>query len=124
MGLWNLFVVALMPVLNVLLITAVGVFLAIQRVDVLGADARQHLNNLVFFVLSPALIGSNLAKYITLRSLLKLWFMPLNVLFTFVIGSVLGWILVKITKAPKDLRGVILGCCAAGNIKNQSFIIF
>ncbi|KAJ6308337.1 hypothetical protein OIU76_018005 [Salix suchowensis] len=123
MGLWNLFVVALMPVLNVLLITAVGVFLAIQRVDVLGADARQHLNNLVFFVLSPALIGSNLAKYITLGSLLKLWFMPLNVLFTFVIGSVLGWILVKITKAPKDLRGVILGCCAAGNLGNMLLII-
>uniref|UniRef100_A0A3N7E989 Uncharacterized protein n=1 Tax=Populus trichocarpa TaxID=3694 RepID=A0A3N7E989_POPTR len=38
MGLWNLFIVALMPVLNVLLITAVGVFLAIQRVDILGAD--------------------------------------------------------------------------------------
>jgi hypothetical protein len=45
MGLWNLFIVALMPVLNVLLITAVGVFLAIQRVDILGADARKHLNN-------------------------------------------------------------------------------
>lgn len=45
MGLWKLFVVALMPVLNVLLITAVGVFLAIQPVDVLGADARKHLNN-------------------------------------------------------------------------------
>jgi predicted permease len=38
MGLWNLFIVALMPVLNVLLITAVGVFLAIQRVDIWGAD--------------------------------------------------------------------------------------
>jgi len=40
--------------------------------------------------------------------------MPLNVLITFVIGSVLGWLLVKIAKAPKGLRGVIMGCCAAG----------
>ncbi|KAH8521636.1 hypothetical protein H0E87_002616 [Populus deltoides] len=70
---------------------------------------------LVFFVLSPALVGSNLAKYITLRSLPELWFMPLNVLITFVIGSVLGWLLVKIAKAPKGLRGVIMGCCAAGS---------
>ncbi|KAI5601770.1 hypothetical protein BDE02_01G113900 [Populus trichocarpa] len=39
----------------------------------LGGGSRKHLNNLVFFVLSPALVGSNLAKYITLRSLPELW---------------------------------------------------
>ncbi|KAJ6946577.1 protein PINS [Populus alba x Populus x berolinensis] len=52
-----------------------------------------------------------------------LWFLPLNVLITFVIGSVLGWILVKITKAPKGLRGVIMGCCAAGNLGNILLVI-
>ncbi|XP_011018693.1 PREDICTED: uncharacterized protein LOC105121661 [Populus euphratica] len=118
MGLWNLFSVALMPVLNVLLITAVGVFLAIQRVDILGADARKHLNNFC----ETSLIGSILATYTTLRSLPELWFL-LNVLITFVIGSVLGWILVKITKAPKGLRGVIMGCCAAGNLGNMLVIV-
>ncbi|KAJ6326969.1 hypothetical protein OIU78_013957 [Salix suchowensis] len=113
--LWNLFIVALMPVLKVLLLTAVGVFLAIERVGILRADARNHLNNLVFYVLGPALVGSSLAKFVTLRSLLKLWFMPLNVLITFIIGSVLGWLLVKITKAPRRMRGMIVGSCAAGN---------
>ncbi|KAG5249161.1 transporter C5D [Salix suchowensis] len=102
MEIWNLFIVALMPVLKVLLLTAVGVFLAIERV-------------LVFYVLGPALVGSSLAKFVTLRSLLKLWFMPLNVLITFIIGSVLGWLLVKITKAPRRMRGMIVGSCAAGN---------
>lgn len=115
MELWNLFIVALMPVLKVLLLTAVGVFLAIERVGILRADARNHLNNLVFYVLGPALVGSSLAKFVTLRSLLKLWFMPLNVLITFIIGSVLGWLLVKITKAPRRMRGMIVGSCAAGN---------
>lgn len=42
--------------------------------------------------------------------------MPINILLTFIIGSGLGWILVKVTRAPQHLRGVILGCCAAGNI--------
>lgn len=40
-----LFVVALMPVLKVLLVTAVGLFLATERVDILGASARNYLNN-------------------------------------------------------------------------------
>lgn len=44
------------------------------------------------------------------------WFMPVNVLLTFVLGSILGWAVVQITQAPKKLRGLILGCCAAGNL--------
>ncbi|KAJ6376640.1 hypothetical protein OIU76_025735 [Salix suchowensis] len=123
MGLWKLFVVALMPVVKVLLITAVGVFLAIERVDILGMAARKHLNNLVFYVLNPALVGSNLAKFITVKSLVMLWFMPLSVLITFIAGSALGWLLIKITRAPNRLRGLILGCCAAGNLGNMPLII-
>jgi hypothetical protein len=34
-----------MPVVKVLLITAVGVFLATERLDILGTDARKHLNS-------------------------------------------------------------------------------
>ena len=43
------------------------------------------------------------------------WFMPVNVLLTFIIGSLLGWIVIVITKPPSHLRGLIVGCCAAGN---------
>ncbi|KAJ6894661.1 protein PIN-LIKES 3-like [Populus alba x Populus x berolinensis] len=123
MGLWQLFFVALMPVVKVLLITAVGVFLATKRMDILGTDARKHLNSLVFYVLNPALVGSNLAKFITLKSIVLLWFMPLNILITFIAGSALGWLLIKITKAPNHLRGLILGCCAAGNLGSMPLII-
>lgn len=40
--------------------------------------------------------------------------MPFNILLTFIIGSVLGWLLIKSTKAPNGLRGLVLGCCSAG----------
>ncbi|CAL5373640.1 unnamed protein product [Camellia sinensis] len=111
MNFLNLFVVALMPVLKTLLISAIGLFLALDRVNILGAVARHHLNNLVFYVFSPALIVSNL------------WFMPLNILLTFIIGSALGWILVKITKTPKHFHGLVIGCCSAGNLGNLLLII-
>ncbi|CAK7357564.1 unnamed protein product [Dovyalis caffra] len=94
-----------MPVLKVLLITAVGVVLAIERLDIMGKHARMHLNNvntnivivdinaspedhtpcnqnqrtslkdhldLVFYVLNPALVGSNLAKFVTLKRIVQL----------------------------------------------------
>lgn len=40
--------------------------------------------------------------------------MPFNILVTFIVGSALGWMLIKITSPPKHLKGLILGCCAAG----------
>lgn len=45
MKLLDLFIVAFIPVLKVLLLTALGLFLALDRVDILGKEARKHLNN-------------------------------------------------------------------------------
>lgn len=44
MKLLDLFLVASMPVLKVLLLTALGSFLALDHVDVLGEKARKQLN--------------------------------------------------------------------------------
>ncbi|XP_054807057.1 protein PIN-LIKES 1-like isoform X5 [Prosopis cineraria] len=123
MEFWKLFVTALMPVLKVLFLTAVGTILALDRFGILKKDARMHLNTMVFFVFIPALALSNLAEAITFKSLVMLWFMPLNILLTFIIGSALGWLLIKITRAPRHLHGLVLGCCSAGNLGNMPLII-
>ncbi|XLU31236.1 hypothetical protein S245_067302 [Arachis hypogaea] len=47
MQFWKLFITALMPVLKVLLITALGAFLALDRFNVLRDTARKHLNTVV-----------------------------------------------------------------------------
>ncbi|XP_028769594.1 protein PIN-LIKES 3-like isoform X2 [Neltuma alba] len=123
MEFWKLFVTALMPVLKVLFLTAIGTILALDRFGILKKDARMHLNTMVFFVFTPAFALSNLAEAITFKSLIMLWFMPLNILLTFIIGSALGWLLIKITRAPRHLHGLVLGCCAAGNLGNMPLII-
>ncbi|WVY97931.1 hypothetical protein V8G54_030082 [Vigna mungo] len=123
MELWNLFTTSLMPVLKVLIITALGTFLALHRFNILRENARKHLNALVYFVFTPALVCSILAKTITFKSLAMVWFMPLNILFTFIIGTALGWLCLKITKAAPDMQGLVLGCCAAGNQGNMPLII-
>ncbi|XP_021296223.1 protein PIN-LIKES 3-like [Herrania umbratica] len=123
MGFLDLFVVALMPVLKVLLVTGVGLFLAMEQINLLGPEARNYLNKIVFYVLSPSLLVSNLAGTITYKSVVTLWFMPLNILLTYIIGSALGWVIIKITKTPEHLRGIVIGCCSAGNLGNLLLIL-
>ncbi|KAM6576591.1 hypothetical protein CsatB_028428 [Cannabis sativa] len=123
MELLGLFVTASMPVLKVLLLTGLGSYLALDSVNILGKDAIKYLNTIVFYVFNPALVGSSLANTVTYDSMIKLWFMPVNVLITFIIGSLLGWIVIHFTRPPQHLRGLILGCCAAGNLGNLPLII-
>ncbi|CAO2831206.1 unnamed protein product [Amaranthus hypochondriacus] len=119
----DLFLVASMPILKVLLITALGLFLALNRIDILGETATHNLNKVVFYVFSPALVVSNLAKSVTIKSFLTQWFMIPNVLLTFLIGSAMGWVLAKLTKAPKHVKGLIVASCSAGNLGNFPLII-
>uniref|UniRef100_A0A7N0UGN8 PIN-like protein n=1 Tax=Kalanchoe fedtschenkoi TaxID=63787 RepID=A0A7N0UGN8_KALFE len=123
MGLLDLFLVASMPVVKVLLITALGSFLALDSIGILGDVARKNLNTVVFFVYNPSLVGVNLARAVTWESVVLMWFMPFNILITFILGSALGWLLVKVTGAPQRLKGLIIGCCAAGNLGNLPLII-
>nr|XP_011465006.1 PREDICTED: uncharacterized transporter YBR287W-like isoform X2 [Fragaria vesca subsp. vesca] len=97
MKLLQLFITASIPVLKTLLITALGSYLATERVNILGEDTRKHLNSVAFFVFNPALVGSSLAETITYDSMIKL--------------------------TPPHLRGLIMGFCAAGNLGNLLLII-
>ncbi|GFZ10568.1 auxin efflux carrier family protein [Actinidia rufa] len=45
MALLDLFIAASIPVVKVLLVTALGSFLALDRINILGDDTRKHLNN-------------------------------------------------------------------------------
>ncbi|KAI5326991.1 hypothetical protein L3X38_026387 [Prunus dulcis] len=123
MDLLQLFITALIPVLKILFATLLGSYLALDRVNILGEDARKHLNTVVFYVFSPALVSSNLARTITDKSIVKLWFMPVNILITFIVGSILGWILLQLTRPPAYLRGIVVGCCAGGNLGFMLLII-
>ncbi|KAL4308949.1 hypothetical protein GQ457_01G013480 [Hibiscus cannabinus] len=123
MGFVDLLVVAVIPVIQVLLATAVGLFMAVDSVNLLGPQARHSLNNLVYFVFCPALVFSSLAETITFESLVSLWFMPVNILLTFIIGSALAWFLIQITRTPPHLHGLVIGSSSAGNLGNLLLIV-
>ncbi|KAH9305691.1 hypothetical protein KI387_010095, partial [Taxus chinensis] len=60
----------------------------------------------------------NVYKYQLLR-----WYMPVNILLTFLIGALFGWIVVKLTRTPRHLSGLVVGNCCAGNLGNLLLII-
>ncbi|XP_019422407.1 PREDICTED: protein PIN-LIKES 7-like isoform X2 [Lupinus angustifolius] len=49
--------------------------------------------------------------------------MPVNVGLTFLIGGILGWILVKSLKPNLKLEGLIIASCSAGNMGNLPIVI-
>lgn len=168
MGFADLFCAASMPVLKVLIVTALGSFLALDSIDILGQSTRKQINNVslikylsfgLWYIcltkLGPLwtdcvlcvqsgtcrqqpgkynhirkhhLIVNNLFifpwfKFNVLCSIYNKkvlenyrWFMPINILITFIIGTALGWVLVIIAKPPQHLKGLVLGSCAAGNL--------
>lgn len=65
MGLLDLLVAASMPVIQILLITALGLALALDRFAILGEDARKHLNNVsIYFMFRSLLVDSHFTRFL------------------------------------------------------------
>lgn len=112
-----------MPILQVLLISILGAFMATNYCNLLTTDARRSLNKIVFVVFTPSLMFASLAKTVTLQDIISWWFMPVNIGLTFLIGGILGWIVVKILKPQPHLEGLVIATCSSGNLGNLLLII-
>lgn len=123
MGFWTLLEVASMPVLQVLLVSILGVLLATDYLNLLPPDTRKNLNKIVFMVFTPALLYSSLAETVTFQDIISWWFMPINAGLTFLIGGVLGWIAVKLLQPEPHLEGLVIAMCSSGNLGNIVIII-
>ncbi|KAM0022104.1 putative membrane transport protein [Helianthus debilis subsp. tardiflorus] len=71
MGFWSLFKTASMPILEVLLLTALGAIMATQYFNLLSSDTRRSLNKIVFVAFTPSLIFASLAKTVTLEDIIS-----------------------------------------------------
>ncbi|OAY83822.1 protein PIN-LIKES 7-like [Ananas comosus] len=123
MGFFSLFLVASMPIVQVLLIGLLGAFLASGYSNILTVGARKDMNKVVFAVFTPSLMFANLAKTVTLQDAISWWFMPVNIGIIFLVGGLLGWVAVKILRPPQHLGGLVIASCSAGNLGNLLLII-
>ncbi|KAJ6919122.1 protein PIN-LIKES 7-like isoform X2 [Populus alba x Populus x berolinensis] len=113
MGFWTLFEVASLPIIQVLLISFLGALMATEYLNLLPKDARRSLNKV-------ALCSLDLQQR---KLFFPMWFMPVNIGFTFLIGGILGWILVKILRPKPYLEGLVIATCSSGNLGNLLLII-
>jgi len=123
MAFWDLLTVASMPVVKILLISGLGAVLSTQYVGVLTEACLKHMNKVIFVVFTPALMFASLAQSVTFEDLISWWSMPVNVFLTYLFGAVLGWTVVKITKPPEYLKGIVVANCCAGNMGNLLVIV-
>ncbi|MFS8010160.1 putative membrane transport protein [Helianthus anomalus] len=123
MGFWSLFTTASMPILEVLLLTALGAIMATQYFNLLSSYTRKSLNKIVFVAFTPSLIFASLAKTVTLEDIISWWFMPINIGITFLCGGILGWIATKIIRPKPHMEGLLIAMCSTGNLGNILLII-
>ncbi|XAR58072.1 hypothetical protein NMG60_11026448 [Bertholletia excelsa] len=123
MSFGQLLKVATMPVVQVLIISLLGAFLATDYLNLLSAATRRSLNMIVFKIFTPSLMFASLAETVTFEDLVAMWFMPINVGLCVVIGAILGWLTVKILKPEPYLEGLLIGTCSSGNLGNLLLII-
>ncbi|KAJ3706839.1 hypothetical protein LUZ61_010544 [Rhynchospora tenuis] len=116
MEFWSLFMVASMPVLQVLIICLSGSFLASSRINILTAEALTNMNKMVFAVFGPALCFAALVKSVTIKELISWWFMMVNLGIIVFVGAFLGWIAVKILRPRGHIKGLIVATCATDNL--------
>ncbi|GMI68971.1 PIN-LIKES 7 [Hibiscus trionum] len=97
--------------------------MATDYCKLLPEDTRRYLNKLVFVVFTPSLMFASLAKTVTLQDIISWWFMPVNIGITYLVGGIIGWIVVKILRPKPHLEGLIIATCSSGNMGNLLLIV-
>ncbi|MFQ6627740.1 hypothetical protein Gotur_007214 [Gossypium turneri] len=92
--------IAVLPVAKVFTLCFLGFLMASKYVNIFPANGRKLLNGLVFTLLLPCLIFSQLGQAITLHKMLQWWFIPVNVFLGAVSGSIIGYVVVTLVKPP------------------------
>uniref|UniRef100_A0A7N0ZZN2 Auxin efflux carrier family protein n=1 Tax=Kalanchoe fedtschenkoi TaxID=63787 RepID=A0A7N0ZZN2_KALFE len=111
-------VIAVMPLMKLLTLTVVGLVLAHPRFQMIPRATFKLLSKLVFALFLPCLIFTQLGESITLDSLARWWFIPVNVLISTLTGFILGFLVVMICQPPPQFVRFTIVMTAFGNTGN------
>ncbi|WVZ06673.1 hypothetical protein V8G54_020019 [Vigna mungo] len=115
--------IAVMPIVKVFTMCALGLLMASKYVDILHASGRKLLNGLVFTLLLPCLIFSQLGQAVTLQKMLDWWFIPMNVVLGSAAGSLIGFIVATIIRPPYPFFKFTIVQIGIGNIGNVPLVL-
>ncbi|KAK8485397.1 hypothetical protein V6N11_037094 [Hibiscus sabdariffa] len=115
--------IAVLPVAKVFTLCFLGLLMASKYVNIFPENGRKLLNGLVFSLLLPCLIFSQLGQAITLQKMLQWWFIPVNVVLGAISGSIIGYIVVTLVKPPYPYFKFSVIQIAIGNIGNVPLVL-
>ncbi|XP_057477546.1 protein PIN-LIKES 6-like [Actinidia eriantha] len=113
--------IAVLPIAKVFTICFLGFLLAYFKI--LPANGRKLLNGLVFSLLLPCLIFSQLGQAITSEKMLEWWFIPFNVVLATVSGSLIGLVVASIVRPPYPYFKFTVIQIGIGNIGNVPLVL-
>ncbi|XP_010922814.1 protein PIN-LIKES 6 [Elaeis guineensis] len=114
---------AILPIAKVFTMCFMGCLMASKYVNILPSNGRRLLNGLVFSLLLPCLIFSQLGRAITLENLLEWWYIPVNILMATISGSLIGFVVACIVRPPYPYFKFTIIHIATGNIGNIPLVL-
>ncbi|EOY04377.1 PREDICTED: protein PIN-LIKES 6 [Theobroma cacao] len=115
--------IAVLPIAKVFTMCFLGFLMASKYVNILPANGRKLLNGLVFSLLLPCLIFSQLGQAVTLQKMLEWWFIPVNVVLGAISGSLIGFVIVTFVKPPYPYFKFSIIQIGIGNIGNVPLVL-
>ncbi|KAI0527563.1 hypothetical protein KFK09_003167 [Dendrobium nobile] len=114
---------AVLPIAKVFTMCFLGFLMASKFVNILPANGRKLLNGLVFSLLLPCLIFSQLGRAITLEKIFQWWFIPINVIISSTCGSLIGFVVASIVRPPYPYFKFTIIHIGIGNIGNVPLVL-
>jgi predicted permease len=114
---------AIVPLMKLLSLTVIGLVLAHPKAQMIPRATFRLLSKLVFALFLPCLIFTELGQSITLQNIALWWFIPVNVLFSTVIGCFLGVAVVLICRPSPQFNRFTVIMTAFGNTGNLPLAI-
>lgn len=109
---------AILPVLKLLSIALIGLLLSHPKIQMIPKPTLKLLSKLVFFLFWPCLIFTHLGPVISLTKFVHWWFIPVNVVISTAVGSLLGFLVALICRPPPEFFRLTVIMTAFGNTGN------
>nr|XP_043636261.1 protein PIN-LIKES 6 [Erigeron canadensis]XP_043636262.1 protein PIN-LIKES 6 [Erigeron canadensis] len=115
--------IAVLPIAKVFTMCFLGFLMASKYINILPANGRKLLNGLVFSLLLPCLIFSQLGQAITFEKMIEWWFIPFNVVLATISGSLIGLLVATIVRPPYPYFKFTIIHIGIGNIGNVPLVL-
>lgn len=115
--------IAVLPIAKVFTVCFLGFLMASKYVNILPANGRKLLNGLVFSLLLPCLIFSQLGQAVTLEKMMQWWFIPMNVVLGSISGSLIGLVIATVVRPPYPFFKFTIIQIGIGNIGNVPLVL-